>query len=633
MVFFLCFSCVKNLFSNYFCASSLSRRKDYLTQQELLQIIDSWSDSEDDFDDQEDQEIVDQEIQQILDGDLIPAAEENANDDLFDLENVPIDVIFEDNTRITLPNVNEEVCELKNAYSKIIWKDTPFEQNREKVRFIGDSDLPSTIRRLTTPLQFFKYFFTENIVQKIVEQSNYYSTENHFGININKLDVCQFIGICILSSVQKVHKVRSYWTPIVGSALIQNTMSVKKFESIKRTLHFNQNDKAPPKDAVDFDKLYKLRPLIDELLKEFKKITCEHYLSVDEQVCATKTKNSLRQYNPAKPKKWGYKIYVLSGISGFMYNFEIYTGLENKKRFQSETNLGASANVVMRLLRDVPRHNNYQIYFDNYYTSIPLLVELDKLGMRCVGTIRKDRIPNNKLPNMEKKERGACEERCASFESTSLCVVSWKDNKVVTLASTFTGIQPIQTTTRYDRKKNRRVTINCPNIIKEYNKHMGGVDLIDSFIGRHKITMKSKKWYMRIFFHLIDITVVNSWILYRKVCKLNGEVPKTLPDYRIELAESLCRCDSSISLNSSSRNQQLLDQKIKKCSASPIPPRDVRTDLVQHFPIYNDKKTNKSQNRCKNGSCKYFTDLKCMKCNVFLCLNKNRNCFLEFHTK
>lgn len=57
--------------------------------------------------------------------------------------------------------------------------------------------------------------------------------------------------------------------------------------------------------------------------------------------------------------------------------------------------------------------------------------------------------------------------------------------------------------------------IPCPAAVKEYNRFMGGVDLLDSFIGRHKILLKSKKWYIRIFYYLLDVTVCNAWTLYR----------------------------------------------------------------------------------------------------------------------
>uniref|UniRef100_A0A8D8VY63 PiggyBac transposable element-derived protein domain-containing protein n=1 Tax=Cacopsylla melanoneura TaxID=428564 RepID=A0A8D8VY63_9HEMI len=46
---------------------------------------------------------------------------------------------------------------------------------------------------------------------------------------------------------------------------------------------------------------------------------------------------------------------------------------------------------------------------------------------------------------------------------------------------------------------------------------MGGVDLMDSLLARHRILLGSKKWYFKIFFHLIDMAMVNAWLLSRRV--------------------------------------------------------------------------------------------------------------------
>jgi len=83
----------------------------------------------------------------------------------------------------------------------------------------------------------------------------------------------------------------------------------------------------------------------------------------------------------SKPNKWGYKIFVLSGVSGFSYNFEVYSGLENNpdQRLQNEPNLGASANIVVRLARIIPKNQNYKLYFDNYYTTLALEVYFKKM--------------------------------------------------------------------------------------------------------------------------------------------------------------------------------------------------------------------------------------------------------------
>ena len=87
------------------------------------------------------------------------------------------------------------------------------------------------------------------------------------------------------------------------------------------------------------------------LLKIFQEHLVEECLSIDEQICATKARSYLKRYLPSKSHKWGHKLFVLCGISGYSYDFEIYTGQENDvgHRLTEEQDVGASANVVVRL--------------------------------------------------------------------------------------------------------------------------------------------------------------------------------------------------------------------------------------------------------------------------------------------
>ena len=64
---------------------------------------------------------------------------------------------------------------------------------------------------------------------------------------------------------------------------------------------------------------------------------------------------------------------------------------------------------------------------------------------------------------------------------------------------------------------------------------MGGVDLLDSLLGYYCNKIKSKKWYHRIFFNLIDMVIVNAWILWRKY--KNADVH--LVDFKLAIANLL----------------------------------------------------------------------------------------------
>lgn len=45
-------------------------------------------------------------------------------------------------------------------------------------------------------------------------------------------------------------------------------------------------------------------------------------------------------------------------------------------------------------------------------------------------------------------------------------------------------------------KRRKKIDINSRFIVQKYNRHMGGVDLLDSLMGRYKIKLKRRKWYM-----------------------------------------------------------------------------------------------------------------------------------------
>ena len=56
--------------------------------------------------------------------------------------------------------------------------------------------------------------------------------------------------------------------------------------------------------------------------------------------------------------------------------------------------------------------------------------------------------------------------------SLNITAVSWNDNKVVNVISTFTGKQPIQQVKLYCHREKRRVNIEQRNIINQYNMSM-----------------------------------------------------------------------------------------------------------------------------------------------------------------
>jgi hypothetical protein len=52
-----------------------------------------------------------------------------------------------------------------------------------------------------------------------------------------------------------------------------------------------------------------------------------------------------------------------------------------------------------------------------------------------------------------------------------------------------------------------------PQIVERFNRHMGYVDISDRMASSYSMCQRNLKWTTKLFFDLLDLTVLNSWIL------------------------------------------------------------------------------------------------------------------------
>jgi len=84
--------------------------------------------------------------------------------------------------------------------------------------------------------------------------------------------------------------------------------------------------------------------------------------------------------------------------------------------------------------------------------------------------------------------------------------VKWFDNRPV-VASTFAKAAPVGSVERFDRKTKQTISVQYPNIVKQYNGFMGGVDTLDAYLAYYRTQIQSKKYYLRFFFIFV------TWLL------------------------------------------------------------------------------------------------------------------------
>ena len=292
--------------------------------------------------------------------------------------------------------------------------------------------------------------------------------------------------------------------------------------------------------------------------------------------------------------------------------------------------------AVAKLCVELPAHHKYKLFFDNWFTTLALMHYLKEKGILAVGTIRANRVQNCLLENsksLAKSGRGSLDYKVD--RNSGLIIVKWVDNSVAQLDSNYVGIEPMSTVTRWSKKDKADKDIPCPQIIKQYNASMGGVDLADMLIAIYRIPCRTKRWYLKVFWHLVDMCEVNAWVLYKRHHQqlgLPNSTQLSLLEFTTELSESLIHANkvnptTSLGRPPKRRSVEVLENPRRKPPVNPTPCDNIRYDMVSHWPMPTDGK----KNRC--GVCKMTCRMSCEKCKVFLCLQDNRNCFKDFHTK
>jgi hypothetical protein len=220
----------------------------------------------------------------------------------------------------------------------------------------------------------FLKFFSEDLFEQIARETNRYynnwasTNEVSEQWETSASEIKAFVGFTILMGLTPRNDLYEYWSlsPMYHCFPIASKISRHRFMEIKRFLHFTNNDLLIPRGQAGFDKLGKVRPVLDAILKNCLEMMAPNKESaIDEAMIKYKGRSTLKQYMSKKPIKWGIKVWVRSDSrTGYVCQFHIYTGKEDD---DMSTNLGER--VVMKLSRSLVG-GNYHLYFDNFFTSV-----------------------------------------------------------------------------------------------------------------------------------------------------------------------------------------------------------------------------------------------------------------------
>lgn len=428
------------------------------------------------------------------------------------------------------------------------------------------------------------------------------------------------LGILFLSGIVQKPKNSMLFSrkKLIQTPQFYETISEKRFFLLLKFLHFNDNEAIDPNGDQN-PRLSKIQHVLDYLVDKFKtSYIPEQDISIDESLLLWKGRLSWKMYIPKKRARFGMESYRLcEASSGYVWNILIYTGkstdLATEVQGMNITQLTKPSQIVLTLADEL-LNKGHLIAMDNYYSSPELYQILCQLKTDAVGTVRVNR---KNLPADVIKAKLTRGQHIAAYKDKLMCL-KWRDKKDVTMLSTihednFVSIQ------------NRRgENIQKPAVIQDYNHGMGGVDLSDQYLVSYSISRKRlKKYYQKMFRHLIDIAMFNSYVLYKK----QGGGLSHL-DYRLSVVDSLIRkynqFTAPIAIACAPRGE--------RCAGQDIPGR---LAIGRHFPRTNPPSQSRNPGRkrcvvCLSHKVRKDTLYHCSLCEVPLCVAP---CFESYHTK
>ena len=204
---------------------------------------------------------------------------------------------------------------------------------------------------------------------------------------------------------------------------------------------------------------------------------------------------------PKKPIRVGFKVWSLScSCCGYLCSFQVYSGKPTDSSGMKVTEKGLKKRVVTDLVEPF-KGANHVVYMDNYYTSGPLIETLEKDKLYVVGTIQQNASGFPDTLKGVKPPKGTY----VAQKVRNIRYFVFHDRKVVCFATNvFPEVMPDTIVRLQPDGKLRHQSV--PPLLPAYNKFMGGVDRTGQIKKTYGYDRKSRRYWLRLFFYLLDVT-------------------------------------------------------------------------------------------------------------------------------
>ena len=217
----------------------------------------------------------------------------------------------------------------------------------------------------------------------------------------------------------------------------------------------------------------------------------------------------------------------------------------------------------------------------------------------------------------------------------------WQDKRPVYFVSSIFISDADENVLRYDPNVHKRVQVQCPKIVTEYNKFMGGTDKNDQMTKLNKCR-RHYKWPRRLMIKFFMWACYNSYVLigYKRPHQMRGKRTLTFNMYMEQL------CQQLVAQHEEGRNKigdrrlsadDLFEQRLQNLGIHGVEKAPHATSNNVCCVCYERHVRAKKQNSTlayKDLPPKKKTMYWCPSCQKFLCIGlPEANCWKDWHSK
>ncbi|XP_016658230.1 uncharacterized protein LOC107883176 [Acyrthosiphon pisum] len=388
----------------------------------------------------------------------------------------------------------------------------------------------------------------------------------------DEVELRSLFGLLFYSAVFKSNHENAntlFATDGTGREIVRLVMSKKRFLFLISCLRFDNSDTRT--ERKENDPLAPISEIFNEFIENCKlNYSLSSCVTVDEMLVSFRGRCKFKMYIPNKPAKYGLKMMCLTDSrSHYLFNAYIYAGqnTDGITLDHTERKFSKPTQSVLRLSKPIQGTNPF------------LPKKKSTVGLTQYGFTK---------------------------DLTLLSYVP-KPNKAVLLISSM------------HNQKGFDNDVQKPEIISYYNSTKGGVDALDEKCSVYSTGRRTRRWPLAIFYRLLDISSVNSYVLYNSF--KNNET-MTRADYLKSLAFELVSPE--------------LERRFKNTCIS----REIRSGIgrvlgksknLKDTPVYEDKLESRKTCRICPPKKKRNTIYQCKLCGDPICLECSRkicsNCF------